>query len=283
MSPGRSFSFIPISSRMWGRIASCVGLAVPLMSAPPVEIGVFSLFHSQIFSVRSCSGAPIRVGGKILEGSQTVSITSPAHVSSPTGGPADFLLVIPGKIERCFHGRLTITGRDELNAIVEMDLETAVASVVFAELPPGTPDEALKAQAVIARSFLVASGPRHRGFQFCDTTHCQFLRGNPPRGSHAALAAELTAGLLLTYDGIVIAPAYSAACGGRTLALNTKAYPFQSIECEYCRRHPTDPVRGHRLGLCQVGASGMAAKGLGFREILNHYYPGTVVKDFSTR
>jgi stage II sporulation protein D len=34
---------------------------------------------------------------------------------------------------------------------------------------------------------------------------------------------------------------------------------------------------GHGVGLCQVGAYGMAAAGYGYREILGHYYPGTAI------
>jgi stage II sporulation protein D len=32
---------------------------------------------------------------------------------------------------------------------------------------------------------------------------------------------------------------------------------------------------GHGLGLCQIGANGMARAGRSYREILAHYYPGT--------
>ena len=32
---------------------------------------------------------------------------------------------------------------------------------------------------------------------------------------------------------------------------------------------------GHGVGLCQIGAAVMAAKGYTYREILRHYYPGT--------
>jgi stage II sporulation protein D len=32
---------------------------------------------------------------------------------------------------------------------------------------------------------------------------------------------------------------------------------------------------GHGVGLCQVGAYGMAAAGYSYRDILSHYYPGT--------
>ena len=35
---------------------------------------------------------------------------------------------------------------------------------------------------------------------------------------------------------------------------------------------------GHGVGLCQVGAYGMASAGYGYREILGHYYPGTEIQ-----
>jgi len=35
---------------------------------------------------------------------------------------------------------------------------------------------------------------------------------------------------------------------------------------------------GHGVGLCQVGAYGMALRGLGYREILGHYYRGAVLQ-----
>jgi hypothetical protein len=35
------------------------------------------------------------------------------------------------------------------------------------------------------------------------------------------------------------------------------------------------PRMGPRVGLCQVGAYGMAASGFSYRDILSHYYPGT--------
>ena len=35
---------------------------------------------------------------------------------------------------------------------------------------------------------------------------------------------------------------------------------------------------GHGVGMCQVGAYGMAAAGYGYRQILSHYYAGTRVE-----
>ena len=110
-----------------------------------------------------------------------------------SGGESEFVLVVPGKLRRRYRGNLTITaGKGELTAVIAMELETAVASVVAAELSSDAPLEALKAQAVVSRSFLVSGGPRHAYADFCDTTHCQFLREPPAPASRAALAARAT-------------------------------------------------------------------------------------------
>jgi peptidoglycan hydrolase-like amidase len=263
-------------------------LAVLPASAEIVQIGVFNLFHPSDLHVSPVSGALLVDTGDtrvILEGRQTrtislARISAPVRVSAPDGSDTDFRLSIPGKIERRFHGILTVEAGDhKLIAVVAMDIEVAVASVVAAEMPPSTPIEALKAQAVVARAYFAAAGPRHDGFDFCDTTHCQFLREWPAPSDNAFRATGATRGLVLAYLGKPLAALYSAACGGQTRSLDDAGlgYPYYSVPCDFCRRHSPGVVRGHQLGLCQQGAVGMARSGIGFRAILDHYYPGTSV------
>ena len=38
---------------------------------------------------------------------------------------------------------------------------------------------------------------------------------------------------------------------------------------------------GHGVGLCQIGAAVMASEGYSYRQILEHYYPGTVCGQLS--
>ena len=169
-------------------------------------------------------------------------------VTARDGSIVPFELAVPGKLRRVYRGRLTLTARDGvLQAIVSMDRETAVASIVAAEMPATAPIEALKAQAVVARSFLVA-GPtasvRHQGYDFCDTTHCQFLRSPPAAGSAASQAAEATRGLVIGYRGQPLAAMYSSRCGGQTRSLRDvglnpgDAYPYFPVRCAWCRSHP---------------------------------------------
>ncbi len=281
--------------------------------------------------------AEVRLRGRELEvaakGRSVAACELRAAVNGAGGG---LILSIPGKIERTFSGAVLIgAGDSNLIVSVAMDLETAVASAVLAESLPAAPLEALKAQAVAARSYYL-SHPRgrHEAFDFCDTTHCQFLREPPPSNHPAREAALQTRGLVLSFQGKPVEALYSSRCGGRTYSLaevgmQAEAYPYFPVECEWCRRHAerweksvdaqtaaallarrsergridlgrmlgwqavpandfvvskrgdqwfvTGKGAGHGVGLCQRGAAAMAERGATFVEILEHYYPNTVL------
>jgi len=244
-----------------------------------VTVSVFGLFHPTELDIRPAGAGVLVVEQEgrtlTLEGARSFRLRSAARVTGRDGAPAAFVLSVPGKIQREFHGRLEVRREaGHLLAIVEMDRETAVASIVAAEsMRAGL--EALKAQAVAARSFLIASRHRHDGYDFCDTTHCQFMKEPPPPASAAMRATNETHGLALAYQGKVFAALYSADCGGHTRTLEQAGwkledYPYFAVECPIKGR-----VSGHQLGLCQRGAAAMAAMGATFRAILAHYFPAT--------
>jgi peptidoglycan hydrolase-like amidase len=258
-----------------------------------VRIGVFGLFHPAELRVRPAPGGAliVNVDGResAIEDAQALLVRAKTHrrvTAAPRGG-GEFLLSVPGRIERRFRGELEITAEaGVLTAVVSMDREIAVAAAVAAESPPGAAPAALEAQAVATRSFYAAARGRHARFDFCDTTHCQFLREAPAPNAPAARAARRTRGLVLTYRGAPIAAMFSASCGGATRALpepGPGGYPYFAVACPYCRRgprvrcsycDPASPASGHGVGLCQTGAKGMAAEGATFREILARYFPG---------
>jgi len=190
--------------------------------------------------------ASIRISGAglLLALGTRVVRASTITVIGRKNDPVDFVLSVQGKIKRCYRGTLEIKpSAGTLIAIVTMDREAAIASVVAAESAPDTPVEALKAQAVATRSYFVASRRRHRDFDFCDTTHCQFLREPPPAESLAAKAVAATRDLVLAYDSQPVAAMYTRSCSGRThtpveVGLPSVSYPYFSVECKYCRAHP---------------------------------------------
>lgn len=244
-----------------------------------VRIGVLGLFHPQGIVVSPAGAMPLicaagedrwtlneplhvvfdRAAMRIVNHGNTVtrSLTCDDGLSNA----AEFVVTVPGKLARRYRGKLEIALQArELVVIVSMDMETAVASIVMAESPADAPIEALKAQAVAARSFLIAGKGRHSSFDFCDTTHCQFLRQAPAPGSRASQASAATQGLVLAYKGETFAAMYSASCGGRThsleeLGITVRGYPYYAVECDYCRRHPERWV----AKISQADAAGLSA------------------------
>jgi stage II sporulation protein D len=230
-----------------------------------VRIGVLGLFHAKqiVVSVAPVApGEPLQCnagagpwpvrepllleleGTKIRIAGTDKPLDSPVACDNGASGATEFVMSVPGKISRGYRGKLEIRPEPrELRVIVTMALETAVASVVAAESPPHAPMEALKAQAVATRSFLLAGKGRHHGFDFCDTTHCQFLRGPPGPKTAVFQAASATRGLVLSYKDEIFAAMYSASCGGQThtldeLGIPVRGYPYFAVTCNYCRRHP---------------------------------------------
>ena len=233
-----------------------------------VHIGVLGLFHPHELVVSASEGAAlvlnagderivlerssgldiasIRISGSgiLLAAGARVVRLSALTITGRKNEPVAFVLSVPGKIKRRYRGTLEIKQSvGILVAIVAMDRETAIESVLAAESAPDTPPEALKAQAVAARSYFLAGRGRHVDFDFCDTTHCQFLREPPLAESPSAKAVAATSNLVLAYDSLPLAAMYTRSCGGRThtpaeLGLPSSGYPYFPVECQYCRAHP---------------------------------------------
>ena len=245
-----------------------------------VLVGIFGLFHPQRITVKPAASRALAVddgaghhyqltanqavGFRFVEGKVDYFLHRELHTASGVtvtgvdGGEAEMLVSVPGKIERRFQGKLRVTPEaGALLAVLSMDGERAIGSAVAAESPAGAGAEALKAQAVVSRSWYAASPRRHTGFDFCDTTHCQFLR-EPPRANEAARrAAEATRGQVLTHQQSPVPALFSASCGGSTLTahdagLDPGPYPFFKVECETCRR--AEPVWEKRFPVAEAAA-----------------------------
>ena len=102
-----------------------------------------------------------------------------------------------------------------INVINVVDVEDYVKGVVPFEMSPSWPTEALKAQAVCARTYaLCQSKHRSRNFDVCATTNCQVYHGSSGSHEGSDLAVDATAGLKLYYDGKLIEPPYYSSNGG---------------------------------------------------------------------
>ena len=106
--------------------------------------------------------------------------------------------------------------------VKEMSLEEYVLGVVLAEMPASFETEALKAQAVAARTYALRE-KRHEDADICtDHTCCQaYCAPEQYTGTQEALqkvkgAVALTDGQVITYNGELIEATYFSCSGGRT-------------------------------------------------------------------
>lgn len=100
-----------------------------------------------------------------------------------------------------------------------MDLSEYLSGVVSAELPADFPEEAMKAQAVAARTFTLRSarsGKHLLGDVCTDSACCQAWTANTQPSACAAV--EQTDGLVLVYEDELIDATYFSCSGGRTEA-----------------------------------------------------------------
>lgn len=164
---------------------------------------------------------------------------------------ADQAVLLDG---RAYTGRLRlIQGQDGLLVVNHLPLERYLASVVGAEMPSSWNIEALKAQAVAARSYALAhmARPASQHWHLGDSTRWQAYRGLASSNERSRRAVAETAGLILSYQGGIVESLYAA-----NSQISWEAHG--------------------RLGasMSQEGAQALANAGRRYNEILGRYYPG---------
>ncbi len=163
--------------------------------------------------------------------------------------------------------RIRVLVRAEPREIAELRLEEYVAGVVAGEMPATFPPEALKAQAVAARSYAltrkIEAQAAGRAWDIGAGVLAQVFSRNPGKGARAA--AEATAGEVLALGMEPVEAYFHASCGGRTeagLAALGRDLPYlAAVECGRCESAPrvrwTLRVGAHDLAAA-AGLSGDA-------------------------
>lgn len=105
-----------------------------------------------------------------------------------------------------------------LTVVNFVGLEDYVKGVVPNEMSASWPLEALKAQAVCARTYVAANQNKYRqyGFDMTNDTYCQVYCGLNGANETTDRAVDETAGLFVRYEGKLCSVAYFAADGGAT-------------------------------------------------------------------
>ena len=145
--------------------------------------------------------------------------------------------------------------------INQLPLERYVASVVGAEMPSHWNPEALKAQAVAARSYALVHlvRPADSDFNLGDTTRWQAYGGLNSQSVSTAAATQATQGLVLSFQGGLVESLYAS-----TSEIAAEAHSHLGAS------------------MSQHGAQNLAQKGLKFNEILSRYYVGASLARLKT-
>ncbi len=123
-----------------------------------------------------------------------------------------------GEVELSLYGPRRI-----LRIVNTVDLESYTHGLLSAEMPIGSPLEALKAQSVVARSealYMKQTGYRHRkeGYDLCDEQHCQVYSGVGAESERSRSVVNATSARVLAFRGRIAHGIYSSNCGGHTQA-----------------------------------------------------------------
>ncbi len=121
--------------------------------------------------------------------------------------------------DRWYYGEaILVPTSDGITAINYVQLEDYLASVVGGEVPANWPAEALKAQAVAARSYALYKR-RHQSnalYDLEDTTSSQVYKGLESETNTTRHAVTSTEGQVLTHNNRIIEAVFHSSSGGHT-------------------------------------------------------------------
>ncbi|HEV3479298.1 MAG TPA: SpoIID/LytB domain-containing protein [Gaiellaceae bacterium] len=123
----------------------------------------------------------------------------------------------PLKLGKRYRGTIHVDAAGgRLRAINVVGLEQYLYGVVPAEVPDDWPTEVLKAQAVAARSYALATRRTNGAFDLYPDVRDQVYRGVDEEEDSTNAAVDATAGRVLMYRGRVATTYFHSTSGGRT-------------------------------------------------------------------
>lgn len=208
-------------SAVWWMVALPVQAAVEMRVAIGDRLNQLTIGSSTPATVRNGSGQGV---GQIPQG-QAIMVTpqggglqlanwqDQAFWVEPASGGYIFIN------NAWYRGRVLIVPRDgKVTAINWIDLEAYLYSVLGAEMPASWPQEALKAQAVAARSYALSRRSRTQNdlYDLGGTTTHQVYKGLASEAASTVAAVNATQGQVLTYGNQIIEAVFHSSSGGHT-------------------------------------------------------------------
>jgi stage II sporulation protein D len=173
-----------------------------------------SLSSLDAWTVTDSSGAKAQLDPGVLVFKPKLSIADHPDLLPPFTFVGKQPLVVAGKPYR---GKIVVS-RDgkKLQVVDTVGLESYLKGVVPSEMPSNWSPEALKAQAVAARSYALANLTKGRDFDLYGDTRDQVYGGIAAESTNASAAVDATRGQVVLYNGKVADTLFSSTSGGRS-------------------------------------------------------------------
>ncbi len=150
--------------------------------------------------------------------------------------------------DRCYRGSIHILRHenDQISVINSLGLESYVKGVLYHEISDRWPMEAIKAQAVAARSYVLAIMQRTKAkdYDVTDNVYSQVYGGRLSEKYRTNLGVDHTRGMVLAYEKKILLGYYHATCGGHTENVRELwgegPRPLHGVRCAFCSRSPHD-------------------------------------------
>ncbi|OGW63671.1 MAG: hypothetical protein A2638_02165 [Nitrospirae bacterium RIFCSPHIGHO2_01_FULL_66_17] len=257
-------------------IAAALACAAPIHAAGAPRIRVALAADQGAVTVESAGAVVVAAPGprRTVEGPLVIRregtriVVNEMRLGSPIRIEGESApLEVKGMVVR---GALVIIARDAgLLVVNDLDLEAYVKSVVPSEVPVTWPFEALKAQAIVARTFALHKKGERGGqaFDVDATVQSQVYGGLGSEDLRASEAVDATAGIVVMHEGrLALTPYHSTSAGPTEDAsevwaidlpyLKGVACPFDEDSSVYRweRRLPFDAIEsalreaGHAVG-----------------------------------
>ncbi|WP_138159090.1 SpoIID/LytB domain-containing protein [Peptoniphilus catoniae] len=123
------------------------------------------------------------------------------------------------KIKNEYRGAIGFIVKDKKLSIINyLELEDYLKGVVPKEISASSPKDALKSQAVVARSFALSNINKYSklGYNLDDTTACQVYGGKSAEEKSSNEAVLETKGIVVKHEGKVANTVYGSSSGGIT-------------------------------------------------------------------
>jgi stage II sporulation protein D len=166
------------------------------------------------WKAKDSAGATVSLDPAQLVLKPKLAIAGHPELQPPLTFTAKEPLTVDG---RAYRGKLVVTSDGRRVQVVNVvGLEAYLKGVVPAEMPSNWPAEALKAQAVAARSYALSHLAKGRDFDLYGDTRDQVYGGVAAESDAASAAVDTTKSQVVLYDGKVADTLFFSTSGGRT-------------------------------------------------------------------